>query len=120
MGQRTITAYFQNASQAETVATKLKSLRAEDVSIGPAANYTSGAPVGLSNPITSGFPGMAALSIGGTFLNPNGAIFAAYDPMAYGMSEFAGDNLDCLLTATIDDETYDQAIHAISDGGGRV
>lgn len=120
MGQRTITAYFQSSSQADTVATKLKSLRAQDVSIGPAASYMNGAPVGFANPITDGFPGLAALSIGGTFLNPNAATFAAYDPMAYGMSQYAGDDLDCLLTATVDDDMYDQAIRAISDAGGRV
>jgi len=118
-----ISAYFRSPSDAEGVAAKLRALRVPDVQIERVDPFSMTETYRVENPITGDFPGLAAIVNNATSPSRDTAILAAAFPVMSGMSDGSRDDsvgLDVLLTALVNDEIYDKAVHVVKESGGRL
>ena len=86
MTERSILAYFNSPDQAEEALNKLKSIRIIESSIDRFDGYPGDGIDHIDNPITSDFPGLGYLTLGGEFSERDAAILAAASVSASGMS----------------------------------
>lgn len=123
MTDKLISAYFRSPSDAEGVAAKLKALRVEDVKVERVDPFPMTEAYRAENPLTGDFPGLASLVNNATSPSIDSAILAAADPAMSGMSDDGWNDtvgLDILLTALVDEQIYDKAVHVVSEAGGRL
>ncbi|QYR21830.1 hypothetical protein KZ483_01945 [Paenibacillus sp. sptzw28] len=121
MAERSILAYFNSPDQAEDALSKLKSLRIIESSIDRIDGYPGDGIDHIDNPITSDFPGLGYLTLGGDFSDRDASILAAASVSASGMSSGGTENRvtgrDILLTVVLQEEDYEQAMQAVRDAG---
>lgn len=123
MAEKNILAYFKSPEEAEGVSTKLKSLRAIDVSIDRFGRYPGDGVEEVMNPITGNIPSLGKLTLDADFAGRNASILAAADVSASGMShggQGGPTGRDILLTAVVDEQVYAQAMQVIQDADGLV
>lgn len=121
MAERSILAYFHSPEEAEGVASKLRALRALDVSVDRFGKYPGDGVDHIMNPITSDFPGLGYLTQSADFNSRDAAVLAAADVDASGMAggaESGPTGRDVVLAAVVDESVYEQALRVIHDGGG--
>lgn len=131
MAERAILAYFNSPDQAHSIVPKLKALRGTGISVDRVGrDETSG--VGMSvNSLDNDFPGLAYLTLGSVSPpDTNERILLAADADASGLSDqgagFAAGSeqdasrLDTLLTVSVDESAYEQAVRVIQEAGGRL
>ncbi len=121
MAERSILAYFKSQEEAKEALTQVKSLRLVDSSIDRFDGYPGGGLDHIDNPITSDFPGLGYLTLGGDFSDRDAGILAASSVSASGFSSGGPDNrvsgYDILLTVVIEEEDYDKALKIVRDAG---
>jgi hypothetical protein len=124
MAERSILAYFNSPDQAEEALSKLKSLRLIESSIDRIDGYPGDGIDHIDNPITSDFPGLGYLTLGGDFSDRDAAILSAASVSASGMSSGGTENRvtgrDILLTVVLQEEDYEQAMQAVRDAGALI
>jgi hypothetical protein len=123
MGQKNILAYFKSMDEAQGVKKKLQSLRVIDVSVDRIGKYPGEGVQQNTNPITGDFPNLGHLTLDADFDNQSAGILAAADVSASGFSDGGQGGptgRDVLLTAVVDEQTYDQAARIVQDGGGQI
>lgn len=124
MTERSILAYFNSPDQAEEALTQLKSLRIVESSIDRFDGYPGDGIDHIDNPITSDFPGLGYLTLGGDFSERDAAILAAASVSASGMSSGGLENRvtgrDILLTVIVEEEDLEQAMQVVRDAGALV
>jgi hypothetical protein len=102
MADKNILAYFQSVEQAQAISSKLKALRAIHVQVENFSHYPA------SNPHLSSID--------------EGILFAA-DPSSNGINDDVDEGpsgTNILLTASVDESIYEQALRVIEEGGGKV
>ena len=126
MAEKNILAYFHSPDQAEGIASKLRALRAIDVQVDRFSRYPGGPSMGtddIMNPITGNIASLATLTQGAPISGHGDGILIAADPSASGMSH-GGEGIvtgrNILLTAVVEEATYEQALRVIEEGGGMV
>lgn len=117
MAEKHIFAYFHSPDEAEAIATKLKTLRAENIQIDRIQQDWYGSDMGFLPGAMLGFgafaPGVDPASGG-----------VPYAPAAFYTDELlqgqggGPDGRDTVLTAAIDEQAYPQAAHLIKSSGG--
>jgi len=121
MTERSILVYFNSPDQAEEALNKLKSIRIIESSIDRFDGYPGDGIDHIDNPITSDFPGLGYLTLGGEFSERDAAILAAASVSASGMSSGGLENRvtgrDILLTLIVEEEDLEQAMQAVRDAG---
>ncbi|MDP5273072.1 hypothetical protein [Chengkuizengella axinellae] len=123
MTEKSILAYFNSPEEAEGAATKLRTLRASELSIERFSKYQGDGVTKISNPLTGSIPSLGKLTLKADFSAPDVGILAASDVSASGMSDGGQGKptgKDILLTVVIDMEQYQQAIQVIEASGGMV
>jgi len=122
VAEKNILAYFKTPEEAEAAAGKLKGLQA-DLSVSQFGKYPGDGVERAMNPITGDVPGLGYLTLDADFTNQSAAILAATDVGASGMSD-GGDNditgRNILLTAVVNERSYEQALNIIRAEGGLV
>lgn len=124
MAEKNILAYFKSPEQAEKALEQLKPLKLIDSSINRFDGYPGDGSDRILNPITSDFPGLGYLTLGGDFPDRDAAILAATSVDASGMSagaekdETAG--RDILLTVVIEEDDFAKAMAIIEKAGALV
>lgn len=121
MAEKSILAYFNSPDQAEEALKQLKSLRIVDSSIDRFDGYPGDGIDHIDNPITSDFPGLGYLTLGGDFSERDASILAASSVSASGMSSGGPENRvtgrDILLTVIVQEEDHEQAMQIVRDCG---
>ncbi|MDQ1912898.1 hypothetical protein RAC89_21115 [Paenibacillus sp. GD4] len=129
MAERSIMAYFHSSSEADRAVRKLEALRATGVSVSK-FGVVPGNGVGETiNPLTSDFPGLPYLTLGSESTNQDARVLMAASPEASGLAAGGDYNFyrtdpsdnslkDTLLTASVDESVYEQAVRVIQDAGG--
>jgi hypothetical protein len=121
VAERSILAYFKSPEQAKEALTKVNLLRLVDSSIDRIDGYPGDGSDHIENPITSDFPGLGYLTLGGDFTDPNASIMAASSVSASGYSSGGLENrmtgYDILLTLVLEEEDYDEALKIVRDVG---
>lgn len=121
MAEKSILAYFQSQEKAKEALTQVKSLRLVDSSIDRFDGYPGDGIDHIDNPVTSDFPGLGYLTLGGDFSGPNPSILAATSVSASGYSSGGTENrvtgYDILLTLIIEEEDYDEALRIVKAAG---
>jgi hypothetical protein len=121
VAERSILAYFKSPEQAKEALTKVKSLRLVDSSIDRFDGYPGEGSDHIENPLTSDFPGLGYLTLGGDFTDRNASIMAASSVSASGFSSGGLDNrmtgYDILLTLVLEEEDYDEALKIVHEVG---
>jgi hypothetical protein len=129
MAEKGILAYFNDPSQAEAIALKLKTLRAIDVQVDRFGRYPGEGTEGTEqvfNPSTGNIRSLASLTQDTLPGNRDSGILMGADPSASGYSDGASGmaggvtGKDILLTVVVDESTYEQALRVIQDGGGDI
>jgi hypothetical protein len=124
MAEKSILAYFHSPEQAELALQQMKQLRLVDSSIDRIDGYPGNGIDHMDNPITSDFPGLGYLTLGGDFDDRNAGILAAASVSASGMSSGGRENRvtgrDILLTIVIEEEDYERAIRIVQDADATV
>lgn len=121
MAEKSILAYFHSLEEAEGVASKLRALRAIDVSVDRFGKYPGDGVDHVMNPITSDFPGLSYLTQSADFDSRDAAVLAAADVDASGLAGGAESGLtgrDVVLAAVVDESIYEQALRVVHEGGG--
>ncbi|MEV5025287.1 hypothetical protein [Paenibacillus sp. LPE1-1-1.1] len=123
MAEKNILAYFKSPEQAEKALEQIKTLKLADSSIDRFDGYPGDGLDHIENPVTSDFPSLGSLTLGGDFL-PNAGILAAASVSASGMSSGGEANeitgRDILLTIVIEEEDFDKAIAIVQKEGALV
>jgi hypothetical protein len=123
MAEKNILAYFKSPEQAEKALEQIKTLKLADSSIDRFDGYPGDGLDHIENPLTSDFPNLGSLTLGGDFL-PNAGILAAASVSASGMSSGGEDNeitgRDILLTIVIEEEDFDKAMAIVQNEGALV
>lgn len=104
MAEKSMQAYFHSSAEAQSIITKLKALRVKDVQINQVG------PNPLSNQ-----------GAGWDMLQEENADTAMMSAVGFEDEDTASDGdgrLDTLLTALIDEVSYEQAVRVVRDGGG--
>lgn len=121
MAERSILAYFKSPEQAKEALAKVKSLKLVDSAIDRFDGYPGDGMDHIMNPLTSDFPSLSNLTLGGDFTDRNSGILAATSVSASGFSSGGPDNMvtgyDILLTLVIEEEDYDKALKIVQDAG---
>lgn len=124
MAEKNILAFFKSPEQAEEALTQLKSLRIVDTSIDRFDGYAGDGIDSITNPLTSDFPGLGYLTLGGDFLDRNAGILSAASVSASGMSSGGPENQvtgrDILLTVVVEEEDHEQAMRIVRDAGALI
>ncbi|XEC97232.1 hypothetical protein AB6A23_12145 [Paenibacillus tarimensis] len=124
MSEKNILAFFNSPEQAEKALSQIKPLRLIDSSIDRVDGYPGDGVEEISNPVTSDFPGLGYLTLGGDFTDRNAGILAASSVSASGMSSGGPDNRvtgkDVLLTLVIDEADFDKAMEIVRNEGAEV
>lgn len=124
MAEKNILAYFKSPEQAKEALEQIKSLKLVDSSIDRLDGYPGDGSDHIENPITSDFPGLGYLTLGGDFSDLDAGILAATSVSASGMSSGGQDNevtgRDILLTVVIEEEDFDQAMAIVQKAGALV
>ncbi|MEW9701581.1 hypothetical protein [Paenibacillus sp. SI8] len=123
MAEKGILAYFHSPEQAEGAASKLKALRAIDVSVDRFGRYPGSGLQSVMNPYAGDFGSLGTLTQASDISTPDEGILTAADPAASGMSDGGGGGvtgLDVVLAAVVHEEVYEQAIRVIESAGGNV
>lgn len=124
MSEKNILAFFNSPEQAENALQQIKQLRLVDSSIDRIDGYPGTGIDHWENPITSDFPGLGYLTLGGDFPDRNAGILAATSVSASGMSTGGEDNKmtgrDILLTVVIEEEDFEQAMSIVKNEGALV
>ncbi|CAM4302783.1 hypothetical protein L1N85_19070 [Paenibacillus alkaliterrae] len=124
MVEKNILAFFKSPEQAEEALTQLKSLRIIDTSINRFDGYTGDGSDHIENPLTSDFPGLGYLTLGGDFIDRNAGILSAASVSASGMSSGGADNQvtgrDILLTVVVEEEDHEQAMQVVRNAGALI
>lgn len=122
MTEKNILAYFKSPEEANKVVEKIKNLGVIDYQIDRFNKYPLGSADQLMNPLTSGTPSQATLSLG-TDVGRDTGILASTDVSASGMSDGGQAPItgqDILLTAIVDESIFDKAKQLIREGDGLV
>ncbi|SEB51049.1 hypothetical protein [Paenibacillus sp. GP183] len=121
MAERSILAYFKSPEQAKEALAKVKSLKLVDSAIDRFDGYPGDGMDHIMNPLTSDFPSLSNLTLGGDFTDRNSGILAATSVSASGFSSGGPDNMvtgyDILLTLVIEEDDYDKALKIVQDAG---
>lgn len=124
MAEKNILAFFKSPEQAEEALAQMKSLRIVDSSINRVDGYPGDGSDHIMNPLTSDFPGLGYLTLGGDFTNPSAGILAATSVSASGMSSGGPDNevsgRNILLTVVVEEEDHEQAMEIARDAGALI
>ncbi|MEK3723766.1 hypothetical protein [Paenibacillus sp. FSL H8-0034] len=107
MAEKSMHAYFHSSAEAQSIITKLKALRVKDVQINQVG----------SNSLSNQDAGWDMLQEG----NADTAMTSSVGFEGEDTASDAGGRLDTLLTALtalIDEESYEQAVRVVRDGGG--
>lgn len=121
MTEKNILAYFKTPEEAEGIASKLKALKAIDISIDRISEYPGEGVQQKTNPITGDIESLGDLTLNADFSNKSAAILAAADVDASGMSDGGQggpSGRDVLLTAVMEEQVFDKALKLVKDGGG--
>lgn len=123
MSEKSILAYFHAPEEAEGLVSKLKALRASDISIDRISRYP-GSPVNETmNPLTGEITGLGGLVMDALETNDSAGVLMAADPSASGMShggQGGPTGRDILLTVVIDEGSHDKALRLIEEAGGTI
>ncbi|WP_419872619.1 hypothetical protein [Candidatus Pristimantibacillus sp. PTI5] len=123
MAEKNILAYFKSPEQAEKALEQIKTLKLADSSIDRFDGYPGDGLDHIENPVTSDFPSLGSLTLGGDFL-PNAGILAAASVSASGMSSGGEANeitgRDILLTVVIEEEDFEKAMAIVQNEGALV
>jgi hypothetical protein len=121
VAERSILAYFKSPEQAKEALAKVKSLKLVDSAIDRFDGYPGDGMDHIMNPLTSDFPSLSNLTLGGDFTDRNSGILAATSVSASGFSSGGPDNMvtgyDILLTLVIEEDDYDKALKIVQDAG---
>lgn len=124
MAEKSILAYFHSPEEAEQALQQMKQLRLVDSSIDRIDGYPGSGIDHIDNPITSDFPSLGYLTLGGDFDDRNAGILAAASVSASGMSSGGRENRvtgrDILLTIVIEEEDYERAMQIVQDADALV
>ncbi|WP_424766839.1 hypothetical protein [Paenibacillus sp. sgz302251] len=124
MSEKNILAFFKSPEQAEKALEQLKSLRIVDSSIDRIDGYPGDGSDHIMNPLTSDFPGLGYLTLGGDFSEPSAGILAATSVSASGMSSGGPDNQmtgrDICLTVVVEEEDHEKALQVVQNAGALV
>lgn len=122
MAERTIVAYFKTPGEAEQAVDRMQSLRLTNHSIERnGGGYPDGGAPQAGNlefSLFAGFPGASYLALGSNFI-PSAGMLSAANISAGGYSSDGYTNgRDLVLTATVDEEDYEQALQIVEESGG--
>lgn len=120
MKEKNILAFFKSPEEAESAASKLRSLRVVDMSIERFSRYPGEGVDRIMNPITGDIPSLGSLTLDADFSNRSAAVMAAADPSASGMSDGGQGGptgRDILLTVIVSDSEYDKAVRVLEECG---
>ncbi|WP_274650728.1 hypothetical protein [Paenibacillus humicola] len=124
MADRNILAFFDRPEQAEKALSELKQLALTASSIDRVDGYPGDGSDRIMNPITSDFPGLGYLTLGGDFDSRDAGILAAASVSASGMSSGGEDNevrgKNIVLTAVVNEKDYEQAMRIVERNGALV
>ncbi|MFD1956907.1 hypothetical protein ACFSL6_22700 [Paenibacillus thailandensis] len=124
MAEKNILAYFKSPEQAKKALEQIKPLKLVDSSIDRFDGYPGDGLEHIENPVTSDFPGLGYLTLGGDFSDRDAGILAATSVSASGMSSGGKDNevsgRDILLTIVIEEEDFDKAMAIVQKEGALV
>lgn len=124
MAEKNILAFFKSPEQAEKALQQIKSLRLVDSSTDRFDGYPGDGVDRIMNPVTSDFPSLGSLTLGGDFPDTNAGILAAASVSASGMSSGGEDNeitgRDILLTIVIEEEDFEKAMAIVRKEGALV
>lgn len=101
MAEKSMQAYFHSAAEAQSIITKLRALRVKDVQINQVG----------SNPLSN-------QGTGWDMLQEENADTAMMSAVGFETASEGNGRLDTLLTALIDEVSYEQAVRVVRDGGG--
>jgi hypothetical protein len=121
--EKNILAYFKSPADAEEAASKLRALRAADVSIDRFSRYPGDGIEHRENPVTGDFASLATLSLDADISGKSPGILLAAGTDASGMSDGGSGGVtghDILLTAVVDESVHHQALRVVEDAGGMV
>jgi len=121
MAERTIVAYFKTPGEAEQAVDRMQALRLTNHSIERNGGYSSDdarGPGNLEFSLFAGFPGASYLALGSNFIPSAGMLAAAnINAGGYGSDGYTNGR-DLVLTATVDEDDYEQALQIVQDSGG--
>lgn len=124
MAEKNIIAYFNSPEQAEAALQQVKGLRLIDTSIDRVHAYPGSGSDRILNPITSDFPSLGYLTLGGDFNDRDAGILAATSVSASGMSSGGPENkvtgIDTVLTLVVDEADFEQAMQTVKAAGALV
>ncbi|WP_169082384.1 hypothetical protein [Paenibacillus sp. PL91] len=124
MTEKNILAYFNSPEQAEKALKQMKPLKIVDSSIDRFDAYPGDGIDRIENPLTSDFPSLGSLTLGGGLSSPDAGILAAASVSASGMSSGGKDNevtgRDILLTIVVEEEDFDKAMAIVQNEGALV
>jgi hypothetical protein len=124
MTEKNILAFFKSPEQAEKALQQIKSLKVVDSSIDRFDAYPGDGIDRIENPLTSDFPSLGSLTLGGGLSGPDAGILAAASVSASGMSSGGNDNevtgRDILLTIVVEEEDFDKAMAIVQNEGALV
>jgi hypothetical protein len=121
MKEKSILAYFHSPEEAEGAASKLRALRAIDVSVDRFGKYPGDGVDETMNLITGNIPSLGWVTQDADFGSRSASILAAADVDASGMSDGGQDGptgLDVVLSAVVDESIYEQARRVVQEAGG--
>ncbi len=123
MTEKNILAYFRSPEEAQSAATKLRSLRIEDLSIERFNQYPGEGVSRMMNPINGDIPSLGKLTLDADFPNRSAGIMAAIDPSASGMTDGRHDELmgyDILMTVVVTEDDHEKAMRVLEACGARI
>jgi hypothetical protein len=123
LSEKNILAYFKSPEEAQGVASKLQAMRAVDVQIDRISRYVGDPVDETMNPLTGNFTGLGGLVMDADETSDSAGILMATDPSASGMSDGGQGGptgRDILLTAIVDEQMHEKALHLIQKSGGMV
>ncbi|UJF35055.1 hypothetical protein [Paenibacillus hexagrammi] len=121
MAEKNIIAYFRSEEQATAVQTKLRALRAIDVSVDEFGRYPGYGLQSVYNPYGGDFGSLGRLTQAADISTPDQGILVAADPAASGMSDGGGGGVtgfNFVLAAVVDESVYEQSLRVIEGAGG--
>jgi len=124
MAEKTIFAYFHTPNEAERAVERLKSLKLLDYGIERIDGYAGPGHENLDklgSTVTGDFGGLARLTLGGDFDNPDTGILAAASVSASGYSSGSPDNRitgrDIMLVAIVAEEDFERGERIVREEG---